>query len=239
MVSYKIIKSKKIYEEVADQLLNMISTGVLKPGDKLDSVQKLSEKFEVGRSAIREALSALRAMGLVEMKQGEGTFIKYYNPQSFSQSLTNLLLMEKKDLEDLLDVRKILELGAVESAALKRNEEDLNAIKAVLNNMKVSTMESSDIGEKADIDFHIAIARAAHNPLLENLMLSVSEAISKSMKETRRIWIFSKTTTLEKLFEQHQNIYEAIKRKDVEESKTLMEYHLNSVQKTLLTYMHE
>lgn len=68
---YKQIKPKKIYEEVAEAILHMIQTGQLKPGDKLDSVQQLAENFQVGRAAIREALTALRAMGLIEMKQGK------------------------------------------------------------------------------------------------------------------------------------------------------------------------
>ena len=62
-------KTKKIYEEVAEAIYEMIRTGQLKPGDKLDSVQQLAENFNVGRSAIREALSALKAMGLIEMRQ--------------------------------------------------------------------------------------------------------------------------------------------------------------------------
>lgn len=74
----------------------MIKTGQLKPGDKLDSVQALSESFQVSRSAVREALSALKAMGLVEMKQGEGTYLKEFEPDQISQPLSAALLMKKK-----------------------------------------------------------------------------------------------------------------------------------------------
>ncbi|MDP4087292.1 MAG: GntR family transcriptional regulator, partial [Bacillota bacterium] len=67
-MNYKKIKPKKLYEEVAEVIYEMIRTGELKPGQKLDSVQQLAENFQVGRSAIREALTSLRAMGLVEMR---------------------------------------------------------------------------------------------------------------------------------------------------------------------------
>ncbi|MDR6997848.1 DNA-binding FadR family transcriptional regulator [Neobacillus niacini] len=77
-MNYKKIKPKKIYEEVAEAIQDMIRTGKIKPGDKLDSVQQLAENFQVGRSAIREALTSLRAMGLVEMKQGEGTYVRLF-----------------------------------------------------------------------------------------------------------------------------------------------------------------
>lgn len=71
-MKYKQIKTKKIYEEVAEALLESIKSGELEPGDKLDSVQALADSFQVSRSAVREALSALKAMGMVEMKQGKG-----------------------------------------------------------------------------------------------------------------------------------------------------------------------
>ena len=75
-MEYKSIRPKKIYEEISDLILSMIREGTLKPGDKLLSVHQLAEQFGVGRSAVREALSAVRAMGLIEMRQGEGTYVK-------------------------------------------------------------------------------------------------------------------------------------------------------------------
>ncbi|MEH6858320.1 GntR family transcriptional regulator, partial [Priestia megaterium] len=92
-MEYKRIKPKKIYEEVAETLLENIKEGSLKPGDRLDSVQQLAENFQVGRSAIREALSALRAMGLLEMKQGEGTFVREFNSDMLSLPVTSAVLM--------------------------------------------------------------------------------------------------------------------------------------------------
>lgn len=71
-MEYKRIQTKKIYEEVADSIINMIKNGELKPGEKIESVEKLAKNFGVGRSAIREALNGLRTMGLVEMRQGKG-----------------------------------------------------------------------------------------------------------------------------------------------------------------------
>ena len=99
-MKYKQIKTKKIYEEVADALLEKIKAGELKPGEKLDSVQALSESFQVSRSAVREALSALKAMGLVDMKQGEGTYIREFELQTicsrkvlYFQNFQNIMLI--------------------------------------------------------------------------------------------------------------------------------------------------
>ena len=101
-MKYKQIKPKKIYEEVAETLHEAIRNGALKPGDKLDSVQQLAENFQVGRSAIREALSALKAMGLIEMKQGEGTYVKQFEAKNIKFPLSTAMLMNKEDVKNLL-----------------------------------------------------------------------------------------------------------------------------------------
>lgn len=116
----------------------MIKNGTLKPGDKLLPVHQLAEQFQVGRSAVREALSALRAMGLIEMKQGEGTYVKNFDSSSLTKSLNNRLLMKKEDILNLLEVRKVLEVGAVRVAAAKRTEDNLQNMKHWLDEMAKS-----------------------------------------------------------------------------------------------------
>ena len=82
---YKPIQRKKSYEKVIDQIVQMIKNKQLKPGDKLDSIENLATQFEVSRSVIREALSGLRAMELIDIQQGEGTFIKNFNASSIAK----------------------------------------------------------------------------------------------------------------------------------------------------------
>lgn len=150
---YKQIKPKKIYEEVAEAILHMIQTGQLKPGDKLDSVQQLAENFQVGRAAIREALTALRAMGLIEMKQGEGTYVREFDPAMLSFPISAAVLMNKEDVVHLLEVRKLLEVGAAGVAARRRTEEDLRAMKSTLEQMR-QAIGDEELGEKAYFLFH-------------------------------------------------------------------------------------
>lgn len=237
-MQYKQIKPKKIYEEVAEALHEMIRTGQLKPGDRLDSVQQLAENFHVGRSAIREALSALKAMGLVEMKQGEGTFIKEFEAKQITFPLSTAILMNKKDIENLLEVRKIIETGTSASAARNRTEEDLEAMKLVLEEMK-TVQGDGELGEKADFKFHLTLSAAAHNTLLSSLMEHVSELMFETQRETRRLWLFSKQTTSEKLYEQHVEIYKAIELGDEEEARRAMLSHLENVEEILRKYFEE
>lgn len=233
---YKQIKPKKIYEEVAEAILHMIQTGQLKPGDKLDSVQQLAENFQVGRAAIREALTALRAMGLIEMKQGEGTYVREFDPAMLSFPIATAILMSKEDVAHLLEVRKLLEVGAAGLAALKRTEEDLRAMQSALTQMR-EVIGDEELGEKADFLFHMAIAAATKNPLLVSLMNNVSGMMMETMRETRRIWLFSKQATTEQLLEDHIAIFEAIRDQNAELAQERMKEHLGHVEKVLANYI--
>ncbi|HDR7615514.1 TPA: FadR family transcriptional regulator [Bacillus mycoides] len=228
-MEYKSIKPKKIYEEVSEAILTMIKNGTLKPGDKLLPVHQLAEQFQVGRSAVREALSALRAMGLIEMKQGEGTYVRNFDPSSLTKSLNNKLLMKKEDILNLLEVRKVLEVGAVRAAAAKRTEANLQNMKQRLDEMAKSIGDEK-AGEKADFHFHMGIAESSHNNILLELMNHVSEMIAETIGESRRIILYGEQTTSERLLEEHQSIYDAVLKQDVELAQQAMLDHLTNVE---------
>lgn len=236
-MEYKKIKQKKIYEEVAEALLEMIKSGQLKPGDRLDSVEQLATSFQVGRSAIREALSALRAMGLIEIKHGEGTFVKSFDANQLFFPLSIAVLMNREDVTHLLEVRKILESGNIVLAARNRDEKDLRELENILQEMKAE-QGNGEIGEKADYRFHKAIATATHNPLLSALLEQVSGLMMETQRETRRIGLFSQQKTSERLYEEHARIYAAIESRDEEEAQRAMLEHLIDVEKLLKSYLY-
>ncbi|WP_203363181.1 FadR/GntR family transcriptional regulator [Bacillus sp. REN10] len=237
-MEYKKIKPKKIYEEVAEALLDSIRSGTLKPGDKLDSVQQLAENFHVGRSAIREALTSLRAMGLIEMRQGEGTYVKDFSPSGIAYPIQNVVLMDKKDLFHLMEVRKLLEVGTAFIAAEKRTQEDILKIRLALEEMKYHSNDM-ELGEEADLAFHLAIAEATGNPLLLSLMNHVADLVSESMKETRRICLYSEVATFDKLNDEHEAIFEAIEEGNPEKARLEMSIHIHNVENILREYMEE
>lgn len=229
---YKKIKPKKIYEEVSDELYEMIRSGSLKPGEQLDSIQQLAENFQVGRPAIREALSALSSMGLIEIKQGEGTFVKTFDPAIMNHPLSAALLMDQDNIKHLLEVRKILESGTAEVAAKKRTEENLIELKDMLFNMdKVS--DDEELSDEADISFHVAVANASQNELLITLMNHVSELMTEKMRDIRRVALYSEEMTLKQLYQQHVRIYDAIVAQDEDGARSAMLFHLQSVEESL------
>jgi GntR family transcriptional regulator, transcriptional repressor for pyruvate dehydrogenase complex len=237
-LQYKQIRPKKIYEEVAETLHEMIRNGQFKPGDKLDSVQQLAENFQVGRSAIREALSALKAMGLIEMKQGEGTYVREFEGDQMHFPLSTAILMNKSDVMDLLEVRKIIETGSAMTAASRRTDAHLATMEEILHEMN-QVRGDEELGEKADLQFHLTIAEASGNTMLANLLNQVSELMVETMKETRRLWLYSKQTTTAKLYKEHMEIFEAIKNQDENRAMQAMLTHLNNVEGILSKYFQE
>ncbi|MDQ0340046.1 GntR family transcriptional repressor for pyruvate dehydrogenase complex [Caldalkalibacillus uzonensis] len=234
-MGYKRVRTKKIYEIVAEQLIEMIKSGELKPGDKLDSVEQLAKNFNVGRSAIREALSALRAMGLVHMKQGEGTFVNAYDFSKLSLPATPAILLDNKSMLEFFEVRKIIETGAASLAATKRKESDLAQMKAALDEMSRAAGDE-DLGEKADVKFHLAIAEASQNSVLVKLMNQIADTMVETMRESRRIWLYAEESTFERLYQEHVSIYQAIVDRNAPLAEQLMLAHLVKVEEVLIRF---
>lgn len=234
-LDYQPIRARKIYEEVSDSILSRLKSGYLKPGDKLESVEQLAKHFNVSRSAVREALSGLRAMGVVEMRQGEGTYITHFDASRFSLPAATALLMKREDMRDLTQVRKILEVGVVGLAASSYKDEDLIPMEDALQAMK-NAQGKEELGEKADLAFHLAIAKATHNQMLIHLLQSVSGIMIELMRETRRLILYTEEGNV-KLFKEHQLIYEAIKDRNSELAQKHMMDHLVAVDNVISRYI--
>ncbi len=167
------IPRKKVSELVVEQIEKMIESGMFKAGEKLPSMRELCEMFDVGRSAIRDAIITLNGKGTVYVKQGEGTFIcEFDSSRIFNQST---LFPNKKNIQELFQTRKIIEAGIAEAAALNRSKEDLQMMK--------DTLFKQEDGWESDYHFHMAIANAAGNDILVQLMEFISTTTKKTMNE--------------------------------------------------------
>jgi GntR family transcriptional repressor for pyruvate dehydrogenase complex len=226
------IETEKGHEIVSRLLLAQIREGEWKPGDKLPSVVELSASFGVGRSTVREALSALKATGWLDIRHGGGTFVKKELPSERSAQADPF--KEAASIMELLEVRKVLEAGTATLAARNRTDEDLEALRAVLVTMR-QALENDDTaaGEQADVSFHAAIAAASHNSLLESLMDSLAERLGRTIGQTRELWFYQETSTAARLLEEHHAIYDAIAAGNEEEASRLIGTHLAKVEKVL------
>lgn len=225
-------KVRKTYEEVADYLKEQIVTGVYKPGDRLPSLRELGEILGVGQSTVREAVGSLKTMGLVDIRQGEGTFVTKFDPEELLAAFELVRPVTKQDIIELLEVRKIVETGIVRLAAERHNGSDLAEIEAALREME-EALVNGQLGDAADWKFHYSLAVAAHNSILESVMQSISETMSKTLKASREELYRSKENPA-RLFAEHKDIYDAVRSRNPKRAEEAMLYHLLGVEKEML-----
>ncbi|PAD76628.1 MULTISPECIES: FadR/GntR family transcriptional regulator [Paenibacillus] len=226
------VETEKGHEIVKRMILSQIEDGTLQPGQRLPSVVDLAAAYGVGRSTIREALSALKATGWIDVKHGGGTFVSKLLPTVHSDAKDPFA--DADDLKELLEVRIYLESGAAASAAKRRTEQDLAALKQIVTVMELA-LEQDDTArsEKADIDFHLAIASASHNQLLNELMQSLTSKLTETIGKSRQLWFFEDKSSASQLLKEHQSIYEAIATQDAERAGQLISAHLHKVDMVL------
>ncbi len=232
-VELRPIKTKKIYEEIVEQIRQLIVDGRLKSGDKLPSERELVESLKVSRSSIREALSALEMMGILEVRTGEGTFIKDMKADSMISSFAWALRLDKGSVLDMLEVRKMIEVQAAGYAAERATGKEIMDLALALEMMKENKSNSQEISEKADLTFHYTIAVATKNKITVRLMDTISDNIRHLIRASRSK-IYEGKYTSQDFYDEHYRIFEAIKNKDVEEAKKHMLNHLNGVEQKIL-----
>lgn len=207
----------------------MIQNGEVLPGERLASVQQLAEQFQVGRSAVREALSALRAIGLIEIRQGEGSFVRKVDHDLARLVIPAAAFMRQEDIRQLFEIRKIIETGAAALAAENRTEGDLLELKTHLVDMQ-RTKGEEGLDEKADIQFHLAIVKSTKNQMLSTLLATVSETMQSAMREARKLFFYREKEKLDQLYLEHLAIYEAIEAQDSARAYQAMMTHIMQVE---------
>jgi GntR family transcriptional repressor for pyruvate dehydrogenase complex len=221
---YKIVRSSRLYEQIVQHVEESIHKGTLKPGDQLPPERELAQQFGVSRTAVREAVKALREKGLVEAYPGRGTFIMDGASYSIRLSLDRMMKVGQAEGSGYLaEVREILEPEIAALAATRAGEEDLAAMReavAVMNDAK----KDPEAFIEADLDFHLALAEAAANPLI----LSLIDSIVGLLRE-QRMRIFQVEGGPERGQYHHKRVLEAIEHRDPAGAREAMKAHLQQV----------
>ena len=221
-----------MYEMVFQKIQQEILAGRYEVGDKLPSERELAISYQVSRNSIREAIRLLELRNLVEIKHGDGTFIKNISIKSTKNDMVNVLLnTDKTSIYEMLELRLILESQCAFFAALRANTQDFEKIANSLEIMKAAD-DDEKLGIQADLSFHIAIAEATHNKVLVELIASLVPHIRNTIEVTRKYRLAEKTN-ISRTFDEHKQIYLAISRGDSEEAKTLMENHIRTIRQEL------
>jgi GntR family transcriptional repressor for pyruvate dehydrogenase complex len=221
---YKIVRSSRLYEQIVQQVEESIQKGTLKPGNQLPPERELAQQFGVSRTAVREAVKALREKGLVEAYPGRGTFIMDGASYPIRLSLDRMMKLGHAEGSGYLaEVRGILEPEIAALAATRAGEEDLAAMReavAVMNDAK----KDPEAFIEADLDFHLALAEAAANPLI----LSLIDSIVGLLRE-QRMRIFQVEGGPERGQYHHKRVLEAIEHRDPAGAREAMKAHLQQV----------
>lgn len=234
---FKPIKHKRVYEEILEQIRQLVKEGHLKPGDRLMSERDMAERLEVSRASVREAFSALDMMGILESKPGEGTFIREVPQDSMVKPLALLFMLYQNSNQEVLEVRAVLEAGSASLAAARATREDLGKIKKELDAME-GDVQSGALGELPDARFHLAIAEASGNHVLLRLMNTVSDLIEETMRYSRQR-LFVTEGNKELLLEQHKAIYHALAERNSDAAGEAMRTHLRFVRREIAAYEQE
>jgi GntR family transcriptional repressor for pyruvate dehydrogenase complex len=233
---FKQVKIKKIYEEVIEQIKKLIIDGKLQPGDKLMSERELAETLSVSRASVREAFSALEMMGIITIRPGEGSFVRHASYECMLEPLSFLLQMDIDNVMQLLEVRKILEVEIAALAAVRATKEDIEEIRRALDNM-IEAVNAGEIGDVADADFHFAVVKAAHNPILLRLINTISDLMANTFLFSRQK-IFLMENMPKVLYESHCLIFHAIVERNPQSAGDFMDKHLTMVEKIMLQLKH-
>ncbi|MCD6584567.1 MAG: FadR family transcriptional regulator [Desulfobacteraceae bacterium] len=217
----KPLNKTKLYEEIVDQLKNRIINKDIAPGEKLPAERTLAKMLNVNRSTVREALGKLESMDLVEIRHGEGVYVKDYL-ESGSLELVKELLFKNNALDmdvfkNLMDLREVLVPEMAYCAAKNRSAEDLKNLENI-----VSTANGKNMDDR-DIRLHNIIARASGNVLYVVLL----NAFTRQMHDYYELY-FSDPENRAKTITFHKEIYQAIKNREPEKAKQIMKDILRS-----------
>jgi GntR family transcriptional regulator, transcriptional repressor for pyruvate dehydrogenase complex len=221
------IKTKRLYEEIVEQIKQLITGGKLKPGDKLLAERELADQFQVSRASVREAIRTLEMLGVIDIRPGEGTFVRSSGADDIIRPLAMFLAVERASLLDMYEMRRIFETATARLAAERASLEEIDQIGAAVEGMRERiNVKDPEKGEEFDVAFHYAVAEATHNSLLTKLFKTVSEEFHKANSVARRQLYLHKPENAQKLIDQHSEIFEAIRSHSPKAAAKAMLEHL-------------
>jgi GntR family transcriptional repressor for pyruvate dehydrogenase complex len=223
---FRPIRRSLLYEEVVERLREFIDVNELKPGDRLMPERELAEQLGVSRTSVRQAITALRVLGILEVRPGEGAYL--LTTADLIPSLALEVLESEADHPMIWEVREAVETQAARLAAGRRSAEDLERMEAALVAMQESISGGGE-GVAGDRRFHEAVLQASHNPLLQRLFGQLADAIERTS-----LGSLGYKGQPPKSLQAHRRILEAIRDQSVEEAGRLMRDHAVASAQTLL-----
>lgn len=220
-MALKSVRKQNIGDAVYNQFMDAIASGEWKQGEKIPSENELAERLNVSRISVRGAIQRLVALGLVESKQGEGTFVRELDGGQFANNLIPLALLSGANLHHLLEFRLIMDSEVAALAALRATEEDVQRLKENYR-LQMSITDDPKATSFYDMEFHTLLAHMTHNPLIIQTYAVFKNVFTKSMYDVICITNGSGADTY------HAEIISAIEKKDSACAREEMRSHIQS-----------
>ncbi|MDY7577217.1 FadR/GntR family transcriptional regulator [Herbaspirillum sp. RTI4] len=219
-MSFDPIIQTTVSEQVAQRLLGMIRSGQLKPNQQLPPERELAAMFDVGRPAVREAIKGLSLLGLLRIRQSEGTFVGSLETRELLEPLEMIINLNAGTLDALFDARIVIESGVAALAAQHISDEQLAFLTTTIDS-ESGLLGDGETFAASDVAFHETIIEACNNPFMQSIAGSLYVLGKKSRAITSRI-----PAVLERSLQDHRDILEALQARDPERAAQAMRQHL-------------
>jgi GntR family transcriptional repressor for pyruvate dehydrogenase complex len=224
--SIKSIEVESPTDKIIQQLKQLITTGQLKPGDRLPAERVLAERLGVGRSYVREAIRKLEFFGLLKTSPQSGTYVSGYSIKMIEGVLTDIINFNKDDFSALIEARYYMEINAARLAAMRRTDEDLALLRAAVADYDNKVNSKQDAVQE-DMFIHLRIANATKNSVFESMLLMLLPDIIRNIIDQK---ICGDNRGLQAMTEHHE-ILQAIADQDADAAGAAMAAHLADILK--------
>jgi GntR family transcriptional repressor for pyruvate dehydrogenase complex len=223
------IRREPLAAEVARRLVDYLLSGGVEPGARMPSERQLAEAFGVGRSAVREAIAALSLIGLIEVRHGDGTYLKRPDSPLLPQVVEWGLLLGEQRTADLVEARQKIEVDIAGLAAERRTDDDLAVLSSLLSRMEWESRGGAETAAfvDADVEFHLRLAEAARNSALRDVLSSIQALL--------RAWIGRVIAEgyRDISYAEHVPILDAVRARDARAAEEAMDAHMQSAARRL------
>jgi len=226
------IRQARASGEIVSQIERAIFAGEVAPGDRLQSERELAEQFRVSRITVRDALRVLEARGLISVRVGAtgGAFVAESNSDHVAESISTMIKLKRMTLSELAEARTVVEAATAELAALRADATALERLVAAVERGRAVMKEDLPHAE-ASMDFHVELASCAGNEILEATVSAYRELLVPTIRDMRDP---RSGRTTQKV---HEELVEAVRRRDPEGARQLMLVHLADFEKRLRRWL--
>lgn len=229
------IRRRNVSQEVVERLAADISHGRLKPGERLRSERGLSETFSVSRSSVREAIKTLESRGLVEGRQGKGTFVRRQGIETLVQLPPAPVPVNEERVVQLFEVRELLEPGIARLAAERARPADIASLRRLLE-QQAARVETGRYTSDDDARFHVRVARITANPVLIRLLEGVMQLLAAVREPALRA---ATTAGLRVTLAGHWELVKGIEAHDPDAAAATAHHHLEGARATAIRVIRE